>query len=135
MMARDVAGASRGNELRSRIALVTVRFAVLVRIVDHDAQPRTESLELAHDLRIGQVIGKNIGQHSGVGLAFVEEIEKNAARLKTEPRIRPPLAFERHRVEIELWLADRWNDLSLVGEVALIGLRTGETAREPYIEE
>src|SRR5215831_6542093 len=79
--------------------------------------------------------GKDIGQHFGVGLAFVEEVEKNAARLKTEPRIRPPLAFERHRVEIELWLADRWNDLSLVGEVALIGLRTGEAAREPDIEE
>src|SRR5215470_9699475 len=134
-MARDVGRAGRGNEPRGRVALVTVGFAVLVRVVDHDAQPRTESLEPTHDFRIGQVIGKDIGQHFGVGLAFVEEVEKNAARLKTEPRVRPPLAFERHRVEIELWLADRWNDLSLVGEVALIGLRTGEAAREPYIEE
>src|SRR5262249_62220377 len=81
-MARDVGRAGRGNEPRGRVALVTVGFAVLVRVVDHDAQPRTESLELTHDFRIGQVIGKDIGQHFGVGLAFVEEVEKNAGASK-----------------------------------------------------
>ena len=112
-----------------------VGFAVLVRIVDNDAQPRSEGFEPAHDFRIGQVIGKDIGAHLGVGLALVEEVEKDPARFEAEPGIGSSFALERRRIEIELRLADRRHDLPLVREVALIGLRTGKSAREADIEK
>lgn len=134
-MARDIAGAGRSNEARGRIALVARRLAVLVGIIDHNAQPRTEGLEAADDFRIGQIIDKDVGEHVGVGLAFVEEVEEDAARLEAEPRIRPSLAFEWRGIEIQLRLADRRNNLALVGEVALVGLRTGKAAREADIKK
>ena len=52
MMSRDIGDAGGNSKTRCRIALVACRFAVLVGIIDENAQPRAKSLKTAHDFRI-----------------------------------------------------------------------------------
>src|SRR5262245_17987616 len=122
MMSRDIGDTGRNSETLGRIALVACRFAMLVGVVDHDAQPRSKGLKPAHDFRIGQIIGKYVEKDRRIRSAFIQETEQDAARLKTQPRIGISVTLEGSSIEIKLRLADRRHDLALVRKVALVGL-------------